>query len=269
MHYSKITYQSSLFLLLILIVLISLGGCSQAEVIPPPPPENEQILALVFDLSSSLTKKDVNKMANIAKEIIAKDDSHTNVQYFVQQVHENPSTNDLILNHQVIYPSKRSLRTTMKEERDSIATITYQGILDKYDQISQKKGYRSTPNSCIINTLMTIYERIGKFKQDHKNIKYDVSIIILSDMIEECTNTPAGKILMKANNYQELAERITQNEPFSTVLNCSEVEVIYISTTNASDGKIDALQREALWRLIFTKMGCTDEEASTIHFLSN
>ena len=123
----------------------------------------------------------------------------------------------------------------------------------------------TSPKSCIVRGLETAYNALKHYPQS----THRWEVIVMSDMIEECDNSPIGKLYMTPEDYDTTQERIKSYKP-SFDLSHADLSVLVVRKYQPGDPEYlhpDNLRE--LWNTVFTKVGYAPGEIDQMYFGSS
>lgn len=222
-----------------------------------------KVIAVIFcDLSTSIDTSSIQEVAKTAGRLFLKFPPGSKMYYY--PIDESPFIKPII-----IYEKPKRPRTTSEKERYMIterrkAREIYNRIVKLYYEVYYSPEARNRPISCMIRTLNTAHSIFSQHYSVNKNVTFE--LVYLSDMIEECQNSPIGPIYMHKKNYSIIKKRLSSYRPnfnlsFANISIIRSFEKYATLTSYVSSEKL-----EELWKIIFMKVGFTRSQADSIEF---
>jgi hypothetical protein len=178
------------------------------------PPVMKTKVALIFaDVTNSLKPEECKEVARLTAEVINSFPRHTEYVVYPIQIETQRLS--------PIVQGKVPAAVSDKEKQDYDLSKIQRGkdlnakIEKLYDEVKRSKDDNRT---CILNTLSFAK---NFFQQYADAAKYDLDLIYISDMTEECNNTPVHR-LIKLNKREisketRLVEEIPEGNDLSNV----------------------------------------------------
>ena len=120
----------------------------------------------------------------------------------------------------------------------------------------------SIAKSCIVRGLETAYNALKHYSPSD----YRWEIILVSDMVEECDNSPVGKLFMTPEGYKHALKGV---DTYQADFDLSHADLSVLVVRDYQPGDPSYLQPEhlqQLWETVFTKVGYSSEEIDRMYF---
>lgn len=225
--------------------------------------KKENIVVVLCDFTTSLDSNSIEKVSEDAYELITNLPKRSKVVFYeiIDQAYKEP-----FFKYDIRPRSSRPIaKAKFAEDRANMADSLKRLMLD----IGNIRINDNTANSCITRGLKqadTAFRTYGKKNTD----KYEFSVIILSDMIEECATSPIGNIFMKEKNRTQINGSIHK---FQCRLNLSYANLYVIMSSSKSKKDSPYMKNEELedvWIKIFKKFKFSEKAIDmTIPFSPN
>ncbi|MEL7004637.1 MAG: hypothetical protein AAFN93_18160 [Bacteroidota bacterium] len=182
------------FFFLIGIITILFVGCDSTQ-----PGCNPKWVIVLCDLSTSVDTSSIDKIVLDSQKILEGLPENSFVSYY--PIDFDPTLRALFAHTQQPVPYKPSLRRQYPRKLNELSDSLENNILKAYQRRIPQAGERDRPRSCILRSL---YNASKLFDQQMVNstdsVNYEYELVILSDMIEECENSPVGKLFFTKNH---------------------------------------------------------------------
>lgn len=209
-----------------------------------------------------ITNPNLDQIAQNAKEIILK--APENVNLYIYNISPDAYQSPITKVNKVANYSKPSEERNFNKKIKKLADSTEKKILQLGTELQNDKSKNKFRNSCIINSIKSTYKNVfNKIGNTQKKL------FILSDMIEECNDTPIGKI-SKSDlvNPEYIISKI--NKKFSPKTNFKnknvEIFIIVSSSFDHNKSNVSGESIEKFWNAVFIKYGYDNEDLSKMGF---
>jgi hypothetical protein len=222
-------------------------------------------VAVIFcDLSTSVDSLSIKKVAQDAGKLLLKFPPESKLYYL--PIDETPYIKPIM-----IYDKPRKPKTTSEKEGYLIITKrkaqqVHNNIIMLYRNVYASAEFRNRPLSCIIRTLDTANSIFSQYRSTNKSFTYE--LIYLSDMLEECNNSPIGPLYMHKKNYLDVKRKISTYNPGFDLSFVNLSVIVSIEQYAMSSAYVNSEELKGLWRNIFMRAGFTNEQLRTFNFLS-
>lgn len=151
------------------------------------------------------------------------------------------------------YDNEKTGRMSRAEmaERDSTLGVCADSICCHIREAYHEFGYKQT---CITSALKTVYDKVKDRRQAGDTA--EVNLIILSDLVEECENSPFGGLWFNThNNYQESMKRMDTISVSPFDLRVLDVNIYVVPESKNEHTHVSRSEMEDAWRKIFKRYG--------------
>lgn len=205
------------------------GGKLNRQQSKPP----KTVVALIFcDVTNSLTEKENRRVGNIAVDVLDSLPEGAIFKLYPIQIQtqmiapialdlnedkKTPEANYQVLRGPTSSTEEQAQREKMEKQKKNWGEQIPTAVDALYDQMNKGLDNRT----CIVNTLGFASNLIKDYADADK---YEVRIYLISDMIEECSNTPLPGRLVKMNhpNISDEISRAAAFRPGNSESNNSE-----------------------------------------------
>lgn len=246
---------------LTLIVLAAFAGatsaCENGSLVQP----RRTTVALIFsDVTSSLVQQESKRVAALTADVLDALPPGTNYAVYPIQM----ETQRLAPIREGTVTAGRgttadlAIKQQRREELDQAITELYEQTRKVRDHGSLEG--RPDNHSCILNSL-TFAEQ--QFRQFADRDRYDLELIFISDMIEECNRTPMRRPITLAK--KDISKEIKLAETVDLSLNLSAARVTMIIPSTMETYRQSQAQRpdlrelQAFWKQVMKHCGFDDE----------
>jgi len=247
------------FTILALIILINCGG-----EVPKTATTNKQVIAVIYcDLTTSVDSLSIRKVALDAQTLLLKFPPGS-VLYFYRIDH-TPFVNPILKFKKPMQGRTSSEIAKNRMVARKAAVGIHDNILQLYKDINADPRNNTVARSCIIRCLETAH---GLFSQ-YRSIPgsdFDFELIFLSDMLEECQDSPAGDIFLHRQYYDEMIQRISNYQPGFDLSYANVSIIISLEFTTGQSRYFNAEQLKTFWKTVFSKVGFTDDQFYRLNF---
>lgn len=211
--------------------------------------QGKMSILVLCDLSSSLDTNSRDLIANKSASLIKKMPFDSKIIFYPT---EENTKKVKIFSFEKQRPRKPSERSLRAKETMQAAKEVSRRIKDEYD-----KGRAANPDSYARSCIWSnIVSRISWFHDKPKDhCRY---MVILSDMIEECTESPIGKLFMKQGSEKKIRAQIAEKQ-MNTFADYQDVMVSCIGSPSGYSprrkGFLPTNITQELWGEIFSQMG--------------
>lgn len=223
-------------------------------------------VALIFcDLSTSIDSSAILKVSRDVSKLMLSFPYETKL--YVLPITESPFVKPII---DFTYPGKATRPSEIEKNKVLVrrtAQYTSQKIKDIYRKEFSGPNAQNKPLSCILRSLETAYSYFSQFRSIPGR-KFEFELIYLSDMIEECKNSPVGPVFLTKAGYNTASQNLQNYRPG---FDLSYVRVSIIVSVDAYDEDSQYISYERLkevWQNIFLRIGFSNERFLEIGFLS-
>ena len=249
-------------MILILLLIFLFGYCGSED--PSQIRKKKDVVAIIYcDLSTSVDSTSIYKVADDAQKLL---------NYFPRGsiLHFYPIDQSPFVSP-ILEFTKPLLGGTSSEEAENemfinmAASTIYNQIIQKYRKINSNPKDRNVARSCILRTLETAHLLFRQYRIiPNKNYKYE--LIYLSDMLEECYDSPIGPLFMTKRYHQLAKEKL---ESYNPNFDLSYAKISIINSVDFEKGPSPYIKYEDLknlWKKIFLKVGFTEEQIIDFNF---
>lgn len=235
----------------VLVLLLALGVLPSGSV----GSVREKVVIIFCDVTSSLDLSERNAVADLAANIIL--NLEPPVRYEVLPIMIETERGKPIISEQVPALVKPSDKAQYRKALAALPAILNREISNLY---ARANGPGTDPDrSCIINSL----ERAsGIFDQFRSHGKFDLHMVIVSDMLEECKQNPYGvPIRLNRADIQKEIELAAKPAKLGNLAGVRVAVVIPSSGTYSSSYVRPPLRRLAdFWRTVFRHSGLEPQQ---------
>ncbi len=213
-----------------------------------------KVVLVLCDVTGSLTESQSGRVAALAADII--DTLPGNSKYAVYPINEDSGRTPPLIPSGIIQKHNTPYGREKEERREEIES--------RINALHKSNGNHKT---CILNMLWFAHERLTRMA-DLSIIDpsiFEFELYIISDMVENCDDTPLGPIKMEDSNnlvlIQLAANRFPQI-PRAPDLSEVRISVIVPSTFESKDSsgsKPGSRYLKDFWRTIFMRCGLKEE----------
>lgn len=241
-------------LLLTLLSLVVIAACG--PVIIERPVVKQRVVLIFSDVTSSLLKAESATVANLTSDVI--DSLPPGSKFSVVPIQVQPERLSPMKEDQIVATSSPSAEVVIKQNRRNALTAHIDKLYKEIRELKVPAPVYGSPDnhSCILGTLSYAETYFRQFPGA------DLELIYISDMIEECNETPFGRPINLAQ--AEIPKEIADAQGLETTYDLGRVRVSVIIPTN--DDTYTAGVRPPLssvkqfWQKVFMKCGF-DQEA--------
>ncbi|HJQ31435.1 MAG TPA: hypothetical protein VJ866_04635 [Pyrinomonadaceae bacterium] len=216
------------------------------------PPQRERVVFIFCDVTTSLEGAERAEVARMAADIVNHLPPGTSYRVYPIQAETAALTH---INKELVIPKRE------KDEglQESLDEGRQQELVDELANVSKETNARQDGNerrddnrTCILNALNFAGNQLKQFPAE----RYDREIVIISDMLEECTQTPLKRPvnIKKPNITQELnlAGDFPEGNDFSHVRISIIVPVTPETYVRYAPGKKPPMgDLQAFWKGVF------------------
>lgn len=183
-------YIYILFTLIVSIVLTS--ACD-------PPKQKIKAVFIFCDVTGSLIKEESEQVAELTADIL--DKLPSNSKYRLIPIHMKTDISEVILqnNEKIEGDIPLSLKEARREKLKTEITKIYEFVNSKE---------RKPERTCILSGLYRARDFYLNLKENVDKVEYEYELIFISDMLEDCLNTPAGENKLVSIKDQSPSEAI-------------------------------------------------------------
>ena len=165
-------------LALILLSIIFLATCD----ITPPPKNKKKAVFIFCDVTGSLIKEESEQVAKLTADIL--DRLEPEAVFKLLPIHMKTDAAEAIMETNNTIQSGGKVPDYLKTDRRNKISEQITTLYQTVNAPEQKPE-----RTCLLSGL----DRAREFFVNLKNDEYDYELVFISDMIEHCQNTPAGK----------------------------------------------------------------------------
>jgi hypothetical protein len=227
---------------------------STTETLPSQDKESQlstdaKVLLILFDVSASLADAEVNKAVSLAAEII--DNLPDNSVYAIYPIQVNelnlPPLVSETASSYLSEPERTLRRETLKRRIHGL-----------------KEKNLGPSHSCILNSVFSA-RRILDEMTNPTHADKRMELVIISDMVEECDETPLGRIsLNKSDTEKEIALiRKHDHLPYPNLLQVQTTIFLPLAEDLASSNPRRTLSYydiKEFWRIVFNRCGLKNND---------
>jgi len=232
-------------------------GCTRRGGLEPNA-SKPQVVLLFSDVTSSLIESEINQVSTLTADVI--DALPPGTEYYVFPIQMEPERLQPILHQTITAPKTFGVDEELKKRRRESLN---KSITELYQLI---KGAKASPvafgnpdnHSCIIYTL----DFANNFFRQFDFSKYDLELIYISDMVEECNRTPLRQPISLASPDISAQIKLAQSADLSLQLSHVRISIIipvtketYVIRTRPS---VSDLRR--FWENIFLHCGFQSQD---------
>jgi hypothetical protein len=244
-------------LVVLVCCLLLTGACSSCQEHQPTSPRKSKVALVFCDVTNSLIPAESEEVAILAAQIL--DSLPAGTKYVVYPINIETQRLSAIAEGQIITEKDEQAAIAVRAVRRQELT---QSVSNLYKAMSTVKDQYGKPDNrtCILNTLVFAEDY---FRQFNDPARYDLELIFISDMLEECNRTPLHTRIELAK--RNLSKEIALARDAQLNLNLSHVRITAIipttqETYKASPGRRPSVEDvKEFWKNIFRKCGFTDE----------
>lgn len=249
------------FILALFFLSTLLFSCDAPDSVPKE--SAQKVVAIIFcDITASVDSSSIHQVARNAAKLLLKFPQGS-ILYFLP-IDETPFVEPILKFNKPLIGSKVTDRIKNKRKIADAARILHNKILSRYREINADIESQNFPRSCIIQTL-EVAHRI--FLQFPSRNQYAYELIYLSDMLEECEDSPVGKIFLTDKNYNHAEKKIRKYSPAFSLSDVNLTVIAAFEKHREHTTYINYEKRKAIWKQIFMKAGFSEEQFNNSHFL--
>lgn len=236
----KYLYQI-LFTAFLLLILSCTGGVDSN----PP-----SLVVVLCDVSNSVSASgntsNIKNVTSIAQKLLTCFPAKSRLIYL-------PISENRYAKHLIDFEVKTINDATLEDEKARIK----QGSSELQKQLNYLSTSKADSyNTCILTSIENAYNiLVTHAKRDaYKDHRY--RLIILSDLLESCTSSPAGAVRMKVDNMKSMDQAASLLGKFEPKINLDQSKIDLLVTMTTPGLTADVSNKlEAIWRQVFEKMG--------------
>lgn len=255
------------YLVLSIISLFSFVSCNNSSPSTNTSVVDKTVVAVIF---CDLTTRSIEDTASIQK--VARD-AYQLVQVFPANSHitlypvdSSPFVRPILEYTKPRKPTKPSDIQEYELENIKAAKYAAAKILQLYRDVYSKKEIYEKSISCLTRTLETANQLFSQYRSIDQG-HYIYELLYLSDMIEECGDSPVGHVSFRRDLFPPTQKNLKNYQPHFD-LSYANVSVIVTAEKLAADSKfITAEQLKDTWDQIFMKVGFSPEQLKRANFL--
>lgn len=237
-----------------------------------PTPQPQKVVAIILcDVTSSLTKEENQRVATLAANILDHLPEKATFKLFPIQIQtQMPTAIRLDFNKDgkddeadYLVPELRS--NIEEEEYEKVKKFRREQIMVEIDNLYKRANKITDNRTCIINALGFAS---NFFHTNYRDAAYRLELYLISDMVEECSNTPLPGKVVKMNK-NDISAEIRLADKLPPGWNLSGVSIFCIfpaaidTPTVANKNRPGREDVKRFWNTIFKKCG-QEEGGSTI-----
>lgn len=252
------------------IIVISLTGSDQSRSASGEATrdmsQRTTTVALIFcDLTTSVDSAAVPKVARDVSKLMLSFPYETKL--YILPVAESPFIKPIL---DFTYPGKATKPSEIEKNKLLIRKVAqYAG--DKIKKLHREgfsgRDAKNKPLSCIMRSLETAHSYFSQFRA-LKDKQFDFELIYLSDMIEECDNSPAGPVFLTKKNYKSALVNLQNYKPAFDLSYAKVSVIVSVDEYDEASQYVSYEQLKEVWKNIFIKAGFTAENFEQFNFLA-
>jgi hypothetical protein len=227
-------------------------------------------IVVFCDLSASLQQQEIDQLKQCGAYLLEKMPPNSSISY----VQIGQTIQPAFFKHEKprIKGKNADLLRLGIDKKAKEAIPQLHGEIDRLFQANRNDPkHGKTLNSCILNTFFHADQVFAAQAGASQDI-----MILITDMIEQCENSPVGKLNMRVTNKSELEskfnnlEQIASNKYKGGYKNLGNAQPVIIRLSRQIENNQIALQQERfsdLWKSFFLQAGFSPESLQNWHFL--
>lgn len=255
----------------LLLAVILLARCEQSPSAGGPAPMKDTALGstpvvLIFcDLSTSVDSAAILKVERDVSKLMLNFPYETRL--YILPIVESPFVKPIL---DFTYPGKATRPSDIEKNKALVrraAQYAPQKIKELYRKEFSGPNAQNKPLSCILRSLETAHSYFSQFRSIQGE-KFEFELIYLSDMIEECKNSPVGGVFLTKGSHNAALQNLQNYKPD---FDLSYARVSIIVSVDAYDEESKYISYEQLkdvWQKIFARAGFSAERFREFGFLS-
>lgn len=176
---------------------------------PTPSPQKTVVALILCDVTSSLTKEENRRVGTLAAKVVESLPENATFKLFPIQIQTQvPTAIRLDLNEDgeeiasdYTIPELRS--NVEEDDYAKVKKVRREQIEREVDKLYKSANKGSDNRTCIINALGFAS---NFFRTNYRDAAYQPELYLISDMVEECSNTPLPGKVVKLNKNNISAE---------------------------------------------------------------
>lgn len=262
--YIKFIFIQSLGLAFI--AMVSMGcesnsdSITTSEIYSPTSSPAKIICVVLCDLTTSVEESSIKKIARDAYELVKVLPEGAQVEFY--QIDDNPFIPPILSYTKPLRPTTRPSEVRkyplrLEKEAKQVGEMIYQ-----HAQKIKYKTSASIAKSCILTGFKTAHGVLKQYPRE----EYDWELIVLSDMIEECNNSPVGNVYFTHKGYGNARKKLQSYTP-KYDLGYANLSIIVSASYQPKDLKyLHPDKLKELWQIVFEKVGYSKEQLDSIYF---
>ena len=236
----------------------AMSACVNDALAPP----RKTTVALIFsDVTSSLVPEESRRVATLTADVL--DGLPPGAKYAVYPIQVETQRLTTVQEGMVAAgTNEQAAASAVKQQRRKELD---QAITDLYEQIKRVRDHGSSVgrpdnHTCILNALGFAADQ---FRQFSDRDKYELELIFISDMIEECNRTPLHRPIALAKRDISNEIELAETTDLSLDLSAARVTIVIPSTVETYQQsqvqRPDMRELQAFWKHILKHCGFDDQ----------
>lgn len=247
-----------------LTTVLLLARCGQPAQNAPaasPSADTTDVILVFADLTTSTDSSHIETLAQNVYNIIVSSPHEAKVKIY--PIDRSPSVAPIAVFTVPPLPGTYE-KSKLRDMVVATALAAYKRVRQLYTDVYASAHTESI--SCLIRSLETAHNHFSQDRADSKPYRFE--LIYLSDMVEECDDTPGGAVHMTKGNFHLPADLQSYAPAFK--LNYAHVSIV-ISTQGhvINSPAISPEDLKVAWRAIFQKVGFTQAQIEGMGFVNS
>ncbi len=240
----------ALFAILVMVLLFT--ACPEVD----PPDERERVILIFSDVTSSLVPSESQQVAALTSSIV--DSLPPGTRYFIYPVQIEAQKVEPMYEGTIL-PPDAPLAPTERAAREDKLKHKIEELYNLIKSVKQTSDIHGKPDNhtCILYTLEVAQNKFKQFNQTNT----DFELIYVSDMIEECNQTPLGRPISLVQTNMPEAIKLAENTDLKLDLSYANVSMIVPVTidTYKTRGRPNLSDLRKFWEATLLHCGFTQD----------
>jgi hypothetical protein len=238
-------------------ISLAYSGCGGETVTP----DKTDVVLIFADVTNSLVSEENKEVSRLAARVL---DSLTGgTQYAIYPILRETQRPSLIKKGEIYLDADAEVNRAAKKARQKELADIIENLYtttNNFPNSTSSNGKEDENRTCILNTLGFAENYFSQYKDSSK---YDLQLIFISDMIEECNSTPLNRRIKM--DKENISEEIDLAQKCDISLNLSNVNITIIIPSTPNTAKVSAGRRPSrehlmqFWSNIFRHCQFTEE----------
>lgn len=224
------------------------------------PPSINRIVLVFCDISPSLTSSEIDKSASLVADIL--DGLPEKTIFAVYPILTSARGRPPLLSRSIVPTIKSKTEEMMLLNEKIRRREQLKMQIHALSRDLQGRGYQS----CILNSLWQAHDLFDDILSGSYVIstpRDNVDLVVISDMVEECDDTPLGRVSLNREDTAREMEMIRRSAPIYPSLSNVRITILYPSTEDSNYPNprrtSSYYDLKEFWRLVFIRCGFKDE----------